>query len=293
MIRIIRGPMPPGLKRAAPSCLEKAIVAFNSEGAPSDALRASFKGYGSKATKRALFRAQHGKCAWCERTADFKSANVEHYRPKGGSLRHLRGGTQEMPDPAHYWWLAWEWTNLLFACGKCNGQGNKGNYFPLMPGSPTVAAPVAPIPVGGSAGLPIPRHELPALLDPAGADDPIEHLEWAPVDRHLPKRDWTWQVIGRTPRGSATIQTLVLGELAEDVRTHARTVLLPSVEEVAQHLASARKREAGARWDQLIADTFDPKSTLSGFSFYALDYLMPPKTRQAAGLQDPPRPGAK
>ena len=36
-------------------------------------------------------------------------------------------------NPQHkgYYWLASEWNNLLLACGVCNGQGNKGNKFPL------------------------------------------------------------------------------------------------------------------------------------------------------------------
>ena len=97
----------------------------------------------------------------------------------------------------------------------------------------------------------------------------------------------------RTVRGDATIRTLLLGELAEDVRIHATTVLLPSVEEVTTHLAAQRLIEARARWDQLLRDTLAPDAPLSAFSFQALHHLMPPAFRQDAGLQAPERPGAR
>lgn len=64
----------------------------------------------------------HNKCAYCESFED--QPEIEHYRPKGrvsGDSSH--GG---------YYWLAYEWTNLLPACHDCNRQGAKGNFFPIV-----------------------------------------------------------------------------------------------------------------------------------------------------------------
>lgn len=57
-------------------------------------------------------------CGYCESefTNSTRPATVEHYRPKG-----------------EYYWLAFSWDNLFYACGKCNnpqaGGIGKGNKF--------------------------------------------------------------------------------------------------------------------------------------------------------------------
>lgn len=79
MIRIDRGAEPRGLKIAAPRRLKTAVKVFNQHGAPSEALLKKLTGYGARNTKLALFRAQHEKCAWCERLTDFSSAPVDHF----------------------------------------------------------------------------------------------------------------------------------------------------------------------------------------------------------------------
>ncbi|MDP5201231.1 hypothetical protein [Flavobacterium sp. DG2-3] len=63
----------------------------------------------------------HNKCAYCERLC---KADVEHYRPK----KKVSG------DDKHegYYWLCYEWTNLLPSCVKCNRDGGKHNYFPII-----------------------------------------------------------------------------------------------------------------------------------------------------------------
>jgi 5-methylcytosine-specific restriction endonuclease McrA len=67
----------------------------------------------------------HNKCAYCE-TKEF-DPQIEHYRPKNkvtGARNHLG-----------YYWLAFEWTNLVPSCFDCNKIGTgKGNRFPLIGG---------------------------------------------------------------------------------------------------------------------------------------------------------------
>ena len=86
MIRIARGAEPIGLQRSAPQYQAAAAKVFNQHGGVSGALLEMLsKGYNSRATKQALYLAQHEKCAWCERQMDFSSSPVEHYRPKDGA----------------------------------------------------------------------------------------------------------------------------------------------------------------------------------------------------------------
>jgi len=64
----------------------------------------------------------HQKCAYCE---DIEaSPDVEHYRPK-------KRVTEESAHPGYYW-LCYEWTNLLPSCRFCNTGSGKVNQFPIM-----------------------------------------------------------------------------------------------------------------------------------------------------------------
>lgn len=86
----------------------------------------------------------HGKCAFCE---DFIRASqhgdIEHFRPKGAIVdlatnKKLKSRGTEQPHPGYYW-LAYDWRNLLPACQLCNQPSTepegkpigKRNYFPL------------------------------------------------------------------------------------------------------------------------------------------------------------------
>ena len=89
--------------------------------------------YGQKSVKDALQKAQHDKCAFCEsKITHIAYGDVEHFRPKAGYR-------QEPKDPLvrpGYYWLAYEWSNLLFCCQLCN-QRFKGNHFPLADADPS------------------------------------------------------------------------------------------------------------------------------------------------------------
>jgi hypothetical protein len=72
-----------------------------------------------------------------------------------------------------YFWLAYAWKNLLFACDQCNDRGHKQNLFPLM--NPQQRATAANRDTGG---------EKPLILDPFGKKDPEKHIAW---DRDVPR----------------------------------------------------------------------------------------------------------
>lgn len=85
------------------------------------------KFYNHKTVKEALIKAQHGKCCYCESNfAHVAFGDVEHYRPKKG-YRQKKGGKLHYPG---YYWLAYEWSNLLASCQLCNQQFKK-NLFHL------------------------------------------------------------------------------------------------------------------------------------------------------------------
>jgi uncharacterized protein (TIGR02646 family) len=67
-----------------------------------------------------LARTYLNKCAYCER---LEKADIEHYRPK-----------KSVKDETHdgYYWLCYEWTNLLPSCVKCNRDGAKLTHFPIL-----------------------------------------------------------------------------------------------------------------------------------------------------------------
>jgi len=67
--------------------------------------------YKMKDVMTALHKIYHGKCAFCEQKIEFPQ--VEHFRPKN-----------------IYYWLAYSWDNLLFACLGCNS--NKNNHFEVL-----------------------------------------------------------------------------------------------------------------------------------------------------------------
>ena len=83
--------------------------------------------YGDSRIKEKLIKNQHSKCAFCESTIPSTShGDVEHFRPKGAWMQNKKGG---LKYPGYYW-LAYDCTNLMFACQKCN-QSFKKNNFPV------------------------------------------------------------------------------------------------------------------------------------------------------------------
>jgi uncharacterized protein (TIGR02646 family) len=123
----------------------------------------------------------HGKCAYCETViSSNQPGDVEHYRPKGrirdkdGQVVKVRFGNKEVEHPG-YWWLAYDWRNLLPSCADCNRRrwhetesvaAGKADYF-------VVRGPRA---IGPSDDL---TQERALLLDPTKPDfDSKQHFEF-------------------------------------------------------------------------------------------------------------------
>jgi uncharacterized protein (TIGR02646 family) len=127
------------------------------------------------------------KCAYCETLLGVSDlGDIDHFRPK----RDAVGITKEAPHPDHYWWLAYEWTNLYLACRMCNFA--KGPRFPVQGGKRATAT---------STGDELRRQELALLVDP-GFDKPFEHLTFDREGFVHPKPG--------SAKGSVTIEVLQL-----------------------------------------------------------------------------------
>ncbi len=125
MIKIEKPPKPPK------ALIEKGAVENENNCAAYDSgqrkLKFQKRIYGAWSVKNTLLHAQHGKCCYCESKVRATSyGDVEHYRPKG-AVKQVKEQRVEYPG---YYWLAYDWNNLLFSCAVCN-QSHKGTLFPL------------------------------------------------------------------------------------------------------------------------------------------------------------------
>lgn len=151
--------------------------------------------YRDPTVKQALIAAQHGKCCFCERKIGGEG-DVEHFRPKA-SFCQGAGFPLERPG---YYWLAYEWDNLLLACSTCN-QRFKKNYFPL----------VDPVRRAKNHRGDVAQEE-PLFINPA-EEDPARLIGF---------RQEVAYAIGGNRRAKETIQTLGLNRenLSEERRDH-------------------------------------------------------------------------
>lgn len=114
------------------------------------------------------------KCAYCERIC---KADIEHYRPK-------KRVDEDKEHPGYYW-LCYEWTNLLPACITCNRDGAKHSHFPIL-GRRVTKPPVLDdntlvLEACKAANSPL-ADEKPYLLHPE-VDHPEKYLAFE-LDQH-------------------------------------------------------------------------------------------------------------
>lgn len=76
------------------------------------------------------------KCAYCETPVSRSVFHAEHYRPKGrvtanGKKVKIQDDQGNDIDHPGYFWLAFDWRNLLPSCALCNTVNGKKNQFPI------------------------------------------------------------------------------------------------------------------------------------------------------------------
>ncbi|QSQ21949.1 hypothetical protein JY651_43545 [Pyxidicoccus parkwayensis] len=159
--------------------------------------------YANKPLKQALVTRQDGKCAYCEtRLTDVAHGDVEHFRPKAGYL------LDHALQPEAYYWCAYDWDNLYFACQICN-ETFKGNRFPIMPGTQRATATTA--------------LDASVLIDP-GTEEPRDFIRFNP----LTAKAYPYDVlrVSLTPQDLNTLVLLNPDKIDEVVqRTMATGVL--------------------------------------------------------------------
>ncbi len=104
--------------------ISKKLVEIKEEAKPGKKIEGRYNSYDVKNVLNSLY---HNKCGYCEgksNTAKF-SSRIDHYRPKNG----IRANKLNIDNHKGYYWLGYEWTNLIPTCEKCNR--NKSNQFPL------------------------------------------------------------------------------------------------------------------------------------------------------------------
>jgi uncharacterized protein (TIGR02646 family) len=149
------------------------------------------------------------KCAFCNQIPKGSPLQVEHFRPKNGITGELHTG---------YYWLGYEWTNLLYACGNCNST--KGNNFQLRVGVARIPGPTI---IGTSFDLhdckcfsKILRAEKFMLINPE-IDNPDDHLFYLADGR----------VGFKTNRGEYSIEKFGLNR--DELYLNGRKQLLDSI----------------------------------------------------------------
>jgi hypothetical protein len=183
--------------------VQKAVTKLVADAAANSAITISGALY--KRRKAEIFAAFAGKCAYCESDLGSQHGDVEHYRPQKGVTNledapvSIQVGDQQQSHPG-YFWIAYDPSNLLPSCAKCNQQpktrpdgtlAGKGNRFPVAgnygynPGDPA------------NTDLSV---EQPLLLHPV-LDNPNDHLSFLPQTGAL-----GWQTV----RGEKTIEVLDL-----------------------------------------------------------------------------------
>lgn len=183
MIRLTRPVVPTGHPARAARGTKELWNEWNSTGITP---KAKSSIYAHPDVKKSLReQAQHNKCAYCETLNPTSHDVVEHFRPKNG-WRQKRGDSLSKPA---YFWLGYDWENLLFACDRCNDAAHKENLFPLS--NPAQRADVANPDVG---------NERPLLINPYVVD-PELHIEW---NRDIPRPR------KRSRKGSKSIEVFAL-----------------------------------------------------------------------------------
>ena len=191
--------------------------------------------YNAKSVKDVLLKTQHKKCCYCEsKLLSTSYGAVEHFRPKG-AVKQKQGESQQYPG---YYWLAYDWGNLLVSCERCNSS-HKGNLFPLNVEKMRARSHHDDI-----------TQEQPLFIDPS-REDPQRHIRFRGEAAY-----------GITRRGRETIRGMGLGrEDLEEARRERLEFLKTLHSLVELRVEEARK---------YLADACHPKAA---YSAMAQDFL--------------------
>ena len=196
--------------------------------------------HGYKLVAEDLWSSQHFKCCYCESKIPKGFNDVEHYRPKGEADRSPGSGLKH-----GYWWLAFSWQNLLFACPGCNRSG-KNSQFPLAPKSIPLMAEAPP-----------PGMEKRLLLDPGSGINPVEHIEFvnSPAGGAGTPTYWWARPRNGSAHGNVTIEVCKLNrlELLELRNDYVSNILDPHANALNAALLLGDKNRVKEEYERAIA----------------------------------------
>jgi hypothetical protein len=196
--------------------------------------------------KRWMYEKVFGKrCAYCQGKAGGQAfIRGEHWRPKlqvtqddDGTARPVVRDGVEHPG---YWWLAYEWTNLLPSCERCNNV--KATRFP-------VAVEHVFGPGDDETVEVLDGRERPLLLHPLRGEDPANHLEFDQFGGIIASHE--------SPLGAETIRVLDLGrgDLVEE-RLETLNAAMTLVDKAAVEVCVTGCTLEGALGDSLESTPF-------------------------------------
>jgi uncharacterized protein (TIGR02646 family) len=180
--------------------------------------------YGHKTVRDALLKAQNEKCAYCESKVR-ESAPIDHFRPT-----------------SRYYWLAYDWENLLVGCGECNST-YKGERFPLDDESKRATSHHDDLSL-----------ESPLLINPT-KEDLTASLEW---------REEVIRAIDGNPRGEATIQILGLNSAILAKNRYAHLKLIKTLLEGLANARSEPQNEAKQEWAARVREELQERWSEAG-----------------------------
>jgi len=192
--------------------------------------------YGHDSVKVSLKTAQHDKCCFCEsQVTHIAYGDVEHFRPKAAYVQNANDALQR----PGYFWLAYEWSNLLFCCQICN-QRFKKNLFPLLDPTTRVSSPDGNV-----------KDEDALFVDPTAEEENPEDFIGFRGDTPF-ARDGN-------RRGEATIEAL--GLKRETLRGR-RAALLEKLKLI-YDIANYPNSPFGVRANQLLQNAVNPREEYS------------------------------
>lgn len=168
-----------------------------------------FKNYNGDDVKYRLNELFQRKCAYCESFYEATSLmEIEHFRPKA----IVQQDRQDRRALTGYYWLAWDWNNLLPSCHNCNCViyhfttsypveevlRGKGNLFPLTDDTKRALSHEISL-----------ADEEQLLLDPC-KDNPEEHLEFTEDGVIHPKQQHDGTL---SPKGVTSIESYGLDRI--------------------------------------------------------------------------------
>ncbi len=220
--------------------------------------------YGRKSIKRSFFFDKgppfYGKCAFCEAPiADYQRGDLDHFRPKAGITDENDRPIWLLDEQGHsrldaegrriahpgYYWLAYDWRNLLPSCVICNQpaviSGRKVGKHSRFP----VEGRHAQKPREVAAEQPLLIHPASGRLD----DDP---------DRHLVVDSRTGVIGHHTDRGRKCIEIFALNLRDQLVADRKRAI------REARWLL--RKLSRPADRDSALREIADIRAAMRGFT---------------------------